>query len=101
MTVKFILNEWLSQTDQTNFKEGHYFVMEEAMKEYAQRKCKELLEIVAEKADIGMKKKSNYGTHRKWQNVKEDEVDLFDYQVQYFVDKDSILNVVDLEKFCS
>ena len=101
MTAKNILTEWLSQTDQTNFKEGHYFVIEEAMKEYARLKCQELLEIVAEKVEIGMKKKSNYGTHRKWQNVKEDEVDLFDYQVQYFVDKDSILSAVDLDSFIS
>jgi hypothetical protein len=50
------------------------------------------LKIAAEKAEIGMKKKSNYGTHRKWQKVKEEEVDLFAYEVQYFVDKDSILN---------
>ena len=29
---------------------------------------------------------------RKWQNVKEEEVDLFAYEVMYFVDKNSILN---------
>ena len=45
-----ILEEWLIQTDQTNLKEGHYFVIQEAMKEFAELKCKELLEIVAEKA---------------------------------------------------
>ena len=45
-----ILEEWLIQTDQTNLKEGHYFVIQEAMKEFAEIKCKELLEIVAEKA---------------------------------------------------
>lgn len=39
-----------------------------------------------------MKKKSNYGKSRKWQKVKEDEVDLFAYEVMYFVDKNSILN---------
>lgn len=50
------------------------------------------LKIAAEKAQIGMKKKSNYGTHRKWQKVKEEEVDLFAYEVQHFVDKQSILN---------
>ena len=51
-----------------------------------------VLSVAAEKAKIAMKKKSNYGTHRKWQNVKEDEVDLFAYEVMYFVDKNSILN---------
>ena len=41
MTAKSILEEWLSQTDQTNLKQGHYFVIEESMKEYAKMKCKE------------------------------------------------------------
>lgn len=50
------------------------------------------LEIAAEKAEIGMKKKSHHGKYRKWQKVKEDEVDLFSYEVQYFVNKESILN---------
>lgn len=51
-----------------------------------------VLSVAADKAEIAMKKKSNYGKYRKWQNVKEDEVDLYDYEVQYFVDKNSILN---------
>lgn len=51
------------------------------------------LEVAAEKAEIGMKKKSQYGKYRKWQKVRRDEeVDLFTYEVQYFVDKESILN---------
>ncbi len=79
MTRKEVLKEWLSQTDQTNFKEGHYFVIEEAMKEYTRLKCQELLLLVAEKAEEN-----------------------FTYSFGYsFEDKDSILNVVDLEKFCS
>ena len=73
----------------------------EFMLEFTRIKCQDLLEIVADKAEIGMKKKSNYGSHRKWQKVKEGEVDLFAFEVQYFVDKDSILKAVDLEKFCS
>lgn len=87
-----------------HFNRQYMNVTEEMIKnyarEYAKLKCQELLLLVAEKAEIGIKKKSNYGTYRKWQKVKEDEVDLFEYQVQYFVDKDSILNAVDLEKFC-
>ena len=59
-----------------------------AMGEYADY----VLSIAAEKAKIDMKKKSNYGKSRKWQKVKEDEVDLFAYEVMYFVDKNSILN---------
>ena len=73
MTAKSILEEWLSQTDQTNLKQGHYFVIEEAMKEYAKMKCKELLEIVAEKAKI-----TDFG---------------------YTVSRDSIINAVNLDEF--
>lgn len=60
----------------------------QAMDKYAE----EVLKIAAEKAAIGMKKKSQYGKYRKWQKVTEEEVDLSDYEVQYFVDKSSILN---------
>lgn len=60
-----------------------------AMEEYADY----VLSIAAKKAEIEVKKKSNYGTHRKWQKVKDDEEwDLFDYEVMYSVKKDSILN---------
>jgi hypothetical protein len=74
MTSRYILTEWLSQTDQTNFKEGYYFVIEEAMKEYAELKCKELLKIVAEKAD-----KAHVGG---WD-----------------LDRDEVLSAVDLKEF--
>ncbi len=51
------------------------------------------LKIAAEKAEIEVKKKSNYGTHRKWQKVKDDEQwDLYDYEIMYSVKKESILN---------
>ena len=70
-------------------KEPNVFtVPEEWLEEYANI----VLNIAAEKAKIDMKKKSNYGKSRKWQKVKEDEVDLFAYEVMYFVDKNSILN---------
>jgi hypothetical protein len=82
MTAKHTLTEWLLQTDQTKFKEGHYFVIEEAMKEYAKLKCQELLEIVAEKAEV----KDFYILSEPFCKI---------------VDIDSILNAVDLEKFCS
>jgi len=48
------------------------------MKEFAEYKCKELLEIVAEKAEVNV---LNYNS--------------------YEVDKDSILNAVDLNSFIS
>lgn len=45
-------------------------------------------------ASVGMKKKSNYGKYRKWQKVREDEVDLFQYEVQYFINKEPILKLL-------
>ena len=91
MTAKSILEEGLSQTDQTNLKQGHYFVIEEAMKEYAKMKCKELLEIVAEKTKI-----------------KDEDGDVYEQPKGFYcngelyetwVDKDSILNAVNLDEF--
>lgn len=100
MTAENILEEWLIQTDQTAFKEGHYFVIKEAMKEFAKIKCEELLEIVMEKAVTKTEKKSQYGKYRKWQKVKEgEEFDLFQYEMKCSVDKDSILNAVKLYEF--
>lgn len=49
--------------------------IEQAIKEYSKLKCQELLEIVAEKAKV----------EEVWNN--------------YYVNKDSILNAVDLDKF--
>lgn len=51
----------------------------EAMQEYAKEKCKELLEIVVRQARIS------------FSNNKAND---------FGIDKDSILNCVDLEKFC-
>jgi hypothetical protein len=82
MKAEEILKEWLIQTDQTNLKEGHYFVIQEAMKEFAELKCRELLEIVAEKA-----KTKHYSTNTS-----------IDFS-KLVVDKDSILNAVDLKEF--
>lgn len=79
MTAKNILEEWLLPTDQRGFKEAHYFVIEEAMKEYAKIKCKELLEIVVEKAKADM----NFN---------------FTGNVPYVI-KNSILRAVDLDEF--
>ena len=98
MTSRYILTEWLSQTDQTNFKEGHYFVIEEAMKEYARLKCQELLEIVADKVMIEKDNdcygktiiKSTYSTEREQG---------FSSKTTISVNKDSVFNAVDLDKF--
>ena len=61
-----------------------------AMKSYAKMKCQELLLLVAEKARI----------------IEDGDVDnpyedyFLDLGGSLRVDKDSILNVIDLEKFC-
>ncbi len=81
MTAEEILKEWLIQTDQ----EGHYFVIKEAMKEFAELKCKELLEIVVQKAET--KEMFVSGSNGGW------------YDKVGKVDKDSILTAVDLKEF--
>lgn len=62
----------------------------QAMKEYAELKCKELLEIVAEKAKI--KKEYSRDSNLK-SNYGDPETTII------LIDKSSILNVVDLKEF--
>ena len=52
-------------------------------------------EFVANNSDISVKKKSNFGKYRKWQNCTEEEVDLFSYEMKYSVDKQSIHTAID------
>lgn len=95
MTAKNILEEWLSQTDQTNLKQGHYFVIEEAMKEYAKMKCKELLEIAAEKCLIEeIHKRPIDGSITKRLSYA-----FGGENTEYTINKDSILNAVNLNEF--
>lgn len=61
--------------------------IEGAMKEYAKLKCQELLEIVAEKAEAEIKYEYSGNTGSEY---------LDEWAV---VNKDSILNTVDLDKF--
>jgi hypothetical protein len=79
------------------FREKYYpegcrdWMFEEALAEFAELKCKELLEIVAEKAKI----KARY-------SLKQDDgfptlVNLVDEEPN--IDKDSILNAVNLKEF--
>jgi len=57
---------------------------------------KETCQACADNAIVDSKKKSQYGKHRKWQKVREgEEVDLFSYQMMWFVDKSSILSVAE------
>ena len=51
------------------------------------------IDDAANNADIAIKKKSHHGKYRKWQKVKEEDVDLFDHEVMYSVDKQSILKL--------
>jgi hypothetical protein len=68
--------------------------MIEFAKLHVQAALKEASEVY-----IKVEKKSQYGKYRKWQKVKEgEEVDLFNYQMQYSQDKKSILNAYPLEK---
>jgi hypothetical protein len=100
MKAEEILKEWLIQTDQTNLKEGHYFVIKEAMKEFAELKCKELLEIVAKKVKIevvpeGLNKRS-IDVYESYERGGHGEPN---WCTKISVDKDSILNAVDLKEF--
>lgn len=76
------------------------FEFGEVIRKYALIKCQELLEIVSEKAETKIQKKSVHGRNRKWQNVKDDEeFDLFSFEMRVSVDKNSILNAVNLDEF--
>jgi len=59
--------------------------VQKAMKEYAKLKCQELLLLVAEKAKVTTIWEGTIGSE----------------YVDYDVDRDSIINAVDLETFCS
>lgn len=49
----------------------------------------------SDNATILMRKKSQFGKSRKWQNVKEnEEVDLFSFECMYSVNKNSILKLL-------
>jgi len=63
-------------------------------KETVKMMLQDLLSLAAKKAEIKVQKKSMYGKNRKWQNVKEMEIDLFDWEIQHSVDKSSILNIL-------
>jgi hypothetical protein len=51
-TAEEILQEWLSQTDQTDLKDGHYFVIKQAMFEFAKMHAEEALQKAYENADL-------------------------------------------------
>ena len=84
MTVKEFFHNHLNGIDKLDI------ICKELMVEYARMKCQELLLLVAEKARI----------------IEDGDVDnpyeeyFLDLGGSLRVDKDSILNVIDLEKFC-
>lgn len=94
MTAK----EIITSAEQNGFEQGYnmdlYYHTEEdieqMLKEYTKVKCQELLEIVAEKA----KTKTIYESNDQPSSSFRD----YEYNV---VDKDSILNAVDLNSFIS
>lgn len=91
VNLEEILKEYLTvNTMRANNPDYTFMMVLSAMKEAVRR----ALELAAENANIGIKKRSQYGKYRKWQKVKEEEVDLLDYEVQYSVDKESILNTI-------
>lgn len=68
------------------------WMFKEALEEYAKAKCQELLEIVAKKAKVKNEDGKVYQQpHIFYCNGEEHKI---------FVDRDSILNAVDLENFC-
>ena len=82
----FSMEEQLSQCVGFNYSN-----IIDLMQEYARLKCKELLEIVAEKAKIKTENNLVYQQPYKFYCNKEEH--------SIFVDKDSILNAVDLNSF--
>jgi hypothetical protein len=68
-------------------------ITQKAVKEAMKEACRQTLELTTKNACVDVKKRSQFGKYRKWQNVKEgEEVDLFSYEMQCFVDKNSILD---------
>ena len=63
------------------------------MQEYTRIKCQELLEIVAEKAKVG--------SDWRYKGGDSNIVGNYTKTLVYKVNKNSILNAVDLETFCS
>lgn len=75
------------------------YEVKQLMIEFAKLHCEAQLKTILENVKIKGKKKSQFGKSRKWQNIKEnEEVDLFSYEVQYLVGKDSIINAYPLDK---
>ena len=72
-------------------------IEKEKMIEFAKLHVEAALKAASE-VHIKVEKKSQHGKYRKWQTVKEgEEVDLFNYHMQYSQDKKSILNAYPLE----
>ena len=76
-----------------------YFFTPEQLNEYTTSVIKQALETAAEKAELKMFKKSQYPKNARWKKVSKKEakegVDIFSYQCQTRVDKQSIINTFD------
>jgi 2-iminoacetate synthase ThiH len=64
--------------------------IEKSMQEYARLKCQELLLLVAEKANLSLNGEMASKTY---------SARVYNERIKLSVDKDSILNAVDLDKF--
>ena len=75
----------------TKFGES-LITISEVMIEFAKLHVEAALKAASE-VYVKVQKKSQHGKYRKWQTVKEgEEVDLFNYDMQYSSDTKSILN---------
>ena len=98
MTAK----EILKQNQEQAFYNQNSDYRIKSMQEYARLKCQELLLIVAEKAELGIKteglEKIVMKTYKTYSQGGHGEPS---WCTKIYIDKDSILNAVDLDSFCS
>jgi len=90
MRTEDFIKTHMFKMDENHKNVGDYIcinqgALEEALNSFAKLKCQELLLLVAEKAKVTTIWEGNTGSE----------------YVDYDVDRDSILNAVDLETFCS
>ena len=95
INLESIILEVYGCKDAYDFQKS-YDISMQMIKEICIKACKETLELATKNAKINIKKKSQFGKYRKWRKVKEtgESIDLLSYEVQYYVDKDSIIKTI-------
>ena len=99
MTIEEFINTLMFKYDntKTEYIVINQWCLEEALKTFAELKCKELLQIAVEKAKVKIEKSTPY---KKYESVKtEENFNMYEYKTKVSVDKNSILNAVDLKEF--